>query len=79
VPRLVATLRPDGTAPPLGKSAWGDTRVHLPHHLPAQAYRNAFTGATVRAEAIDHDTSISAADIFEHFPVALLTPERPAD
>jgi (1->4)-alpha-D-glucan 1-alpha-D-glucosylmutase len=78
VPRLVATLRPDGSDAPIGPSVWGDTRIQLPRDLTAQAFRDAFTGAVVRAEPGDEGSVLAAAAVFEHFPVALLVPDRPS-
>jgi maltooligosyltrehalose synthase len=73
VPRLVASLTPDG-APPIGRDVWIDTRVQLPAALPAPArWRDVFTGAIVNVESADSGV-ISAAAIFERFPVALLVP-----
>ena len=72
VPRLVAALVPDGATPPVGASVWADTRIELPHAADAAAarrFRDRFTGATVEAT----DGTISAAQLFERFPVALLT------
>jgi (1->4)-alpha-D-glucan 1-alpha-D-glucosylmutase len=68
VPRLVATLTPDGT-PPLGAAVWSDTRIELPGMLRGRTYRDVFTGAT-----IDADDALAAAAVFERFPVALLVP-----
>jgi len=68
VPRLVATLTPDG-APPVGTSVWTDTRVDLPESLRGRRYRNVFTGAT-----IDGGEALAAAVLFDRFPVALLAP-----
>jgi (1->4)-alpha-D-glucan 1-alpha-D-glucosylmutase len=82
VPRIVASLMPDPSAPPLGRSVWTDTRVELP---PGQRdpidscalLRDAFTGAEVRAERIGGVWTIPAAVLFAQFPVALLVPATP--
>ena len=68
VPRLIAGLTSDG-APPLGTSAWGDTRLDLPEPLRGRSYCDAFTGGRVEA-----DDSLALANVFERFPVALLVP-----
>jgi len=68
VPRLVASLMPDGR-PPLGVEAWRDTRIELPEPLRGRAYRDAFTGAV-----LDADDTLALADVFERFPVAILVP-----
>jgi (1->4)-alpha-D-glucan 1-alpha-D-glucosylmutase len=71
VPRLVASLVPDAAAPPIG-AVWGDTTIELPPSGEAgsnRTYRDVFTGATVDAV----DGAARAAQVFERFPVALLT------
>jgi (1->4)-alpha-D-glucan 1-alpha-D-glucosylmutase len=72
VPRLVATLTPDGT-PPLGAAVWADTRLELPEPLRGRTYRDAFTGATIAA-----DDSLALAEVLARFPVALLVPDDAA-
>jgi (1->4)-alpha-D-glucan 1-alpha-D-glucosylmutase len=69
VPRLIATLTPDSSAPPLG-TLWGDTRILLPGG--GCAYTNAFTGATVTTERENGARTLAAAAVFDRFPVALL-------
>ena len=69
VPRLIATLTPDGSAPPLGSTVWGDTRIEVGD---GRAFRDVFTGASVEPERAEGRYSLSAAAIFERFPVALL-------
>lgn len=71
MPRLIATLTPDGSAPPLGHTVWGDTRIEVGD---ARAFRDVFTGAVVEAERTERGYSLPAAAIFERFPVALLVP-----
>ena len=77
VPRLVASLTPDG-APPIGGAVWTDTRIELPPALTAPArFRDVFTGATLEVESAGGTAMIPmipAAAIFERFPVALLVP-----
>jgi (1->4)-alpha-D-glucan 1-alpha-D-glucosylmutase len=70
VPRLVATLQPDG-APPLGEGTWGDTRVTAPADAP-RCYRQVFTGDCVPVSGHDGHRSMRAADLFAGFPVAFL-------
>ena len=71
VPRLIATLTPDGGAPPLGRPVWGDTRIEIGD---GRTFRGIFTGASVKPERSEGGYSLSAAAIFERFPVALLVP-----
>ena len=69
VPRLVATLMPDGGAP-LGE-VWSDTRFSVPEHAP-RCYRQIFTGACATVFEQDGRRWIRAADAFADFPVAFL-------
>ena len=78
VPRLVASLTPDGITPPLGRAVWDDTRIEIGS---VQPFRDVFTGAIVQPAPNGDGYAIPAAAIFERFPVALLVPadrsERP--
>jgi (1->4)-alpha-D-glucan 1-alpha-D-glucosylmutase len=65
VPRLVATLLPDASTPPVGAAVWGTTSVALT--TPGQ-YHNLFTGQVVDVR----DGSLSMSDALAAFPVALL-------
>lgn len=77
VPRLVASLPGGGSTPPLGREAWTDTIIVLPDAVPASCFVNSFTGHTVAVEPQDDgQRRFLAADIFSHFPVALLTTTR---
>jgi (1->4)-alpha-D-glucan 1-alpha-D-glucosylmutase len=67
VPRLVATLLPDGTGAPVGERTWGDTRVAIPG-VPARCYRHALTGDCVQVQ----DGSLRLAEVFAVAPVALM-------
>jgi (1->4)-alpha-D-glucan 1-alpha-D-glucosylmutase len=69
VPRLVATLRPDGDAP-IGDT-WRDTRIAVPDTAP-RCYRQAFTGACASVIEDGGRRWIRAADAFAHFPIAFL-------
>ena len=69
VPRLVATLMPDGGAP-LG-AVWSHTRIAVPEEAP-RCYRQAFTGACAPVIEEDGGRWIRAADAFAQFPIALL-------
>jgi maltooligosyltrehalose synthase len=74
VPRLVASLTPDGT-PPIGGGVWIDTRLELPAALTVPArFRDVFTGAIIDVESAGGTGMIPAAAIFDRFPVALLVP-----
>jgi (1->4)-alpha-D-glucan 1-alpha-D-glucosylmutase len=71
VPRLVAGLLKGETQLPLGKNVWDDTAFVLPEQLQHTAYRDVFTEATITPQA----GHLAAADVFSHFPVALLISE----
>ena len=63
---------PDTAAPPIGAAVWGDTTIEWPAFGETgtrRAYRDAFTGTTIEAV----DGAVRAAQVFERFPVALLT------
>jgi len=75
VPRLIASLVPDASGPPLHRAVWGDTRIELPAEVAGRAglrYRDVFTGAVVDAQRTDEGVLIPAAVIFDRFPVAIL-------
>ena len=74
VPRLVGSLMADGAAPPIGRQVWADTRIELPAGIAERTFRDTFTGATVAADEDGGVATISAAAMFERFPVALLVP-----
>ena len=67
----VGTLVPDADAPPIGAGVWGDTRLDLAALGDGAEgpYRDAFTGMTLDGR----QGIIPAAQLFERFPVALLT------
>jgi (1->4)-alpha-D-glucan 1-alpha-D-glucosylmutase len=67
-PRLVTGL-PTGAGLPLGRPAWGDTQVILPQRL-ARLYQNILTG---EEHACAGATTLDAAAVLAHFPVAILT------
>ncbi|HSE01216.1 MAG TPA: malto-oligosyltrehalose synthase [Burkholderiales bacterium] len=72
-PRLILGL-PTGAAPPLGRAAWGDTRVIVPQRL-ARRYRNIFTGEELAGEGAN---TLDVAAVLAHFPVAILTSGSPS-
>jgi (1->4)-alpha-D-glucan 1-alpha-D-glucosylmutase len=80
VPRMIATLVPDGTAAPLGHAIWADTRIDVPAEMlgGVTALRDAFTGQSIPVTADGASMSIPAAAAFERFPVALLVPNSVA-
>jgi (1->4)-alpha-D-glucan 1-alpha-D-glucosylmutase len=79
VPRLIGSLTPDASAPPLGRGVWDDTWVELPAawwdpDTRAPALRDVFTDAPVQAERIGDRWTMPAATLFDRFPVSLLAP-----
>ena len=70
VPRLVATLKPDGDAP-VGEAVWEDTRVQVPASAP-RCYRHLLTGRCVPVIEDAGRTWIEAAVVFEAFPIGFL-------
>ena len=75
VPLLVTGLLPEPTTAPLGEKIWGDTRVELPASSLNDSrphYENVFTGRCVTVTRDGGRATVRAADVFEHFPVALL-------
>jgi (1->4)-alpha-D-glucan 1-alpha-D-glucosylmutase len=72
VPRLLASMVPDSTQMPLGEAVWPNTHLVLPAEVSSDDWRNIFTGEHVSATERDGQRSISAAEVFAHFPVALL-------
>ena len=76
VPRLLITrLVPIAARPPLGPEAWGDTRLRLAGLDPALHGRNVFTGELLAPAKHGGDLSLDVADLFRHFPVALVLGE----
>jgi maltooligosyltrehalose synthase len=72
VPRLPARLAPDPQRPPLGASAWEETRLLLPDVDPALRWSNVFTGERLAPTESEGRLSLAAAEVFADFPVALL-------
>jgi (1->4)-alpha-D-glucan 1-alpha-D-glucosylmutase len=72
-PRLVFRL--SAGAPPLGAAVWSDTRIEMPRG----SWRNWLTGETLLAESVDGIRSLSAGDLLQHFPVALLCSEEESE
>ena len=73
VPRLVATLAPDADAPPLGERIWADTRLDLTGLPESAGYHEALTDRCVAIRRDGQPLALRAADLFERFPVAMLS------
>jgi len=73
VPRLPAGLCRGEPMLPLGPAVWGAAALLLPHAPAGAAYRNLFTGQTMRTtDAGDGASQLPLAALFTAFPVALL-------
>jgi (1->4)-alpha-D-glucan 1-alpha-D-glucosylmutase len=71
VPRLVARLLDkDTTRLPLGREVWTDTTLPLPQGLAGHVFTNILTGEEITGQ--ENGTGIDVADLFAHFPFALL-------
>ncbi|MGQ0506846.1 MAG: malto-oligosyltrehalose synthase, partial [Myxococcaceae bacterium] len=69
VPRLITALVESGK--PLAQ-AFGDTWLKVPEGMAAATFRDVFTGKTRRVSKREGAFGISASELFELFPVALL-------
>jgi (1->4)-alpha-D-glucan 1-alpha-D-glucosylmutase len=72
VPRLLAGLLPGAADLPLGARIWGETMLVLPGIRPREHCRNIFTGEIHDPIERDGLTVVPLADVFGHFPVAVL-------
>jgi (1->4)-alpha-D-glucan 1-alpha-D-glucosylmutase len=72
VPRLVASLVPEPGQRPLGGPVWQETRLLLPDVDPAWRWSHVFTGERLAPTESEGRLSLAAAEVFAHFPVALL-------
>lgn len=73
VPRWFTRLG-DSASLPLGEDTWGDTWLEgVGTH---ERYVNVFTGETLTATMRDGRPQLRAAELFRHFPVALLVAGR---
>jgi (1->4)-alpha-D-glucan 1-alpha-D-glucosylmutase len=72
VPRLLTHLVTKENGLPLGREAWGEQSLLWPD-LPAPAeLHNIFTGERLALSAWEGQLRLPLADVFGHFPVALL-------
>ncbi len=76
VPRLITRLCPQTTDLALGETAWKDTRLLLPSSQAAETYGNLFTGEVYHPIEHEGQNVLPAAQVFAHFPVALLLDEN---
>ena len=71
VPRLLVSFVADDS-PPTGEAVWTTTRIQLPDAYVARCYRHVLTGETVHIEGGQGGRWIRAADLYRHWPVAML-------
>jgi (1->4)-alpha-D-glucan 1-alpha-D-glucosylmutase len=71
--RWFARLAGDSDLLPLGSPFWDDTWVEGPEGVQVRSYRNALTGETVQTLQYENGCRLKATDLFNYFPVALLT------
>ena len=69
VPRLVTKLSPAGQ-PPTGETSWGDSALNFPGRAPKE-WINVLTGEKLRASGSKRNLTLSLAEVFGKFPVAL--------
>ncbi|MDJ0849945.1 MAG: malto-oligosyltrehalose synthase [Myxococcota bacterium] len=72
VPRLCAALPRGSGAFPLGRRAWGETRVELAEGLGAPIWRDVLCGARIQGRAPAGERGLEVAHLFETLPVAVL-------
>jgi (1->4)-alpha-D-glucan 1-alpha-D-glucosylmutase len=76
VPRLCAAL-PRSSAPfPLGRDAWGETRVGIPDGCHVPVWRDVVSGVCVDANGSTEGRGLDIARLFERLPLAVLAPAR---
>jgi len=73
VPRLCARLLKGEARLPSGVDLWKDTRIHLSDGM-GKVFCNTFTGTLLEAEAHQSGSVLTAAELFDQCPVALMTP-----
>jgi (1->4)-alpha-D-glucan 1-alpha-D-glucosylmutase len=70
VPRLLAGLLKPGELPLA--DVWGDSYIALPFDKPGSAYRDIFSGRTIRTVEKDGGAALGVSDLLYSFPVSLL-------
>lgn len=75
-PRWFARLAGETDHMPLGIETWDNTWIECPGDARGGNYRNILTDEPVQLREREDGTGFDAADLFRHFPVALLTNDR---
>jgi (1->4)-alpha-D-glucan 1-alpha-D-glucosylmutase len=76
VPRLAAGLPRRHSDFPLGRDAWGDTRIVLPDGVDASRWRDRLCDRPIEAESTGDVPEMAAGSLFETLPLAVLVNER---
>ena len=72
-PRLVGSLMgEEARTNPIGRAAWGDTRLVLPDNAPVRRLRNLLTDTVSEVKDVDGHPSVDLAEVFDVLPIALL-------
>jgi (1->4)-alpha-D-glucan 1-alpha-D-glucosylmutase len=71
-PRLSAPLTTDASELPIGPERWKTSRVMLPDELRGRVFRDVVTGAELRATVAEPDAWLSAGQLFQTLPTAML-------
>jgi (1->4)-alpha-D-glucan 1-alpha-D-glucosylmutase len=74
-PRLLARALPNVETLPFGEGVWSNTRLRLTPTETGRQYRNLFTDDVLQPTMHDGHPTLALAEIFAHFPVALLVAE----
>jgi (1->4)-alpha-D-glucan 1-alpha-D-glucosylmutase len=75
VPRLCARLPRHDSPFPLGRGAWGDTRVLLPEAPGGGTFRDVATGGRIRAGTSAEGRHLEVAGLFRDLPLSVLARE----
>jgi (1->4)-alpha-D-glucan 1-alpha-D-glucosylmutase len=73
VPRLLARFIVNTAQPPLGSAVWKNTCLVLPEEARSWRFHNLFTGEIFTAAAEEKGVTLSAARVFAHLPIAVMT------
>ncbi|MBI2539686.1 MAG: malto-oligosyltrehalose synthase, partial [Deltaproteobacteria bacterium] len=74
VPRLTSAWIKTASLP-VGRECWGDSRLYLPRQAPT-LWLNLLTREELEAASGKEAKELRLSDVFQTFPVALLTPRK---
>ena len=72
ISRFFTGLVSDPTTLPIGKDVWEDTGVELPPECAGSGYQDVLTGEIVSPVLHEGKLLLPAANVFQHFPGAIL-------